>query len=58
MNLGGLDAQRVVSRLEPEASACVEHALQAGPGDLCSFAPALDVAASEQAELEVRLFQS
>ena len=58
MNLGGLEAQRVVSRLEAEAAACVKHALQAGPIDLCSFAPMLDVAASEQAGLEVRLFQS
>ena len=58
MRLGGLDAQRVVSRLDGEAAACVAHALQAGPIDLCSFAPGLDVAAAEQPGLEVRLFQS
>jgi urease accessory protein len=58
MKLGGLDAQRVVARLEGEAAACIAHALQAGPDDLCSFAPMLDVAAAEQGRLEVRLFQS
>ncbi len=58
MRLGGLDAQRVVSRLESDAAACVVRARTAGPGDLCSFAPSLDVAAAEQATLEVRLFQS
>ena len=58
MKLGGLDAQRVVSRLETEAAACVAHALEASSDDLCSFAPMLDVAAAEQPGLEVRLFQS
>ncbi len=58
MRLGGLEAQRVVSQLEAEAAKCVAHALQAGPDDLCSFAPGLDVAAAEQPTLEVRLFQS
>ena len=58
MRLGGLDAQRVVSRLEAEAAACVARALQAGVDDLCSFSPGLDVAAAEQPELDVRLFQS
>ncbi|WP_407570145.1 urease accessory protein UreF [Deinococcus altitudinis] len=58
MRLGGLDAQRVVSRLEAEAAACVQRALEAGPGDLGSFAPELDVAAAEQEGLDVRLFQS
>ncbi len=58
MKLGGLDAQRVVSRLETEAAACVSRALEATPIDLCSFAPVLEVAAAEQPGLEVRLFQS
>lgn len=58
MRLGGLDAQRVVSSLEDEAACCVQWALTATPDDLCSFAPALDVAAAEQATLDVRLFQS
>lgn len=58
MRLGGLDAQRVVSRLETEAERCVQRALTAAPDDLCSFAPVLDVAAAEQATLDVRLFQS
>ena len=58
MKLGGLDAQRVIARLEAEAAACVEHALEASSEDLCSFAPMLDVAAAEQPGLEVRLFQS
>ncbi len=58
MRLGGLEAQQTVSRLETQAAACIERALTAGPDDLCAFAPLLDVAASEQAELEVRLFQS
>lgn len=58
MKLGGLEAGRVVSSLEKEAAACVEHALSCGSDDLCSFAPLLDVAASEQAGLDVRLFQS
>ncbi len=58
MKLGGLDAQRVVSRLEVDAAACVSRALEAGSDDLCSFAPMLDVAAAEQTGLEVRLFQS
>ncbi|MGY2894203.1 urease accessory protein UreF [Deinococcus sp. UYEF24] len=58
MRLGGLEAQRVVSRLEREAAACVAHALSAGPDDLCSCSPTLDVAAAEQESLEVRLFQS
>lgn len=58
MRLGGLDAQRVVSRLETEAAACVQRALEAGPGDLSGFAPELDVAAAEQEALDVRLFQS
>jgi urease accessory protein len=58
MKLGGLDAQRVVSRLQPVAAACIAHALVASSDDLCSFAPVLDVAAAEQGQLEVRLFQS
>lgn len=58
MKLGGLDAQRVVSRLETDAAACVSRALEASSDDLCSFAPMLDVAAAEQPGLEVRLFQS
>ena len=58
MRLGGLDAQRVVSRLETEAERCVQRALTAAPDDLCSFAPLLDLAAAEQPDLEVRLFQS
>ena len=58
MRLGGLEAQRVVSRLEVEATTCVEYALSAGPDDLRSFAPLLDMAAAEQPGLEVRLFQS
>ena len=58
MRLGGLEAQRVVSRLEGEAESCVVRALTATPDDLCSFAPLLDIAAAEQPGLDVRLFQS
>ena len=58
MKLGGLDAQRCARLAEVAATACVERALKAGPGDLGGFSPLLDIAASEQQGLEMRLFQS
>ncbi|GGJ84585.1 urease accessory protein UreF [Deinococcus aquiradiocola] len=58
MRLGGMDAQRAVSDLDGAALACVRAALTVTPDDLGGFAPTLDVAACEQASLDVRLFQS
>ncbi|WP_425146091.1 urease accessory protein UreF [Deinococcus sp.] len=58
MKLGGLEAQRVAAHLEGEALACVARALGAGPDDLGGFSPALDIAASEQEKLPLRLFQT
>ncbi|WP_293911004.1 urease accessory UreF family protein [Deinococcus sp.] len=58
MKLGGLEAQRAARLAEAAAGACIERALVAGPGDLGGFSPLLDIAASEQAGLETRLFQS
>lgn len=56
--LGGLEAQQVLAGLHPLAAAAVEQALAAGLDDLCSFTPALDLAARRQSELSLRLFQS
>ncbi|MEF2277308.1 urease accessory UreF family protein [Deinococcus sp. YIM 134068] len=58
IKLGGLDAQRAARLAEEVAWRCVQDALQATPADLCSFSPLLDLAASEQAGLESRLFQT
>ena len=58
MKLGGLEAQRAARLAETAAEACIEGALQAGLDDLGGFSPLLDIAASEQAGLESRLFQS
>ncbi|WP_189091239.1 urease accessory protein UreF [Deinococcus ruber] len=58
MKLGGLEAQSVAARLEADALACVQRALSAGTDDLGGFSPALDIAASEQPGLPMRLFQS
>ncbi len=56
--LGGLEAQRIVSSLEPVILETVEHALIAQREDIQGFTPALDIAARAQFDLPVRLFQS
>jgi urease accessory protein len=56
--LGGLEAQRIVSNLEPVILETIELALIAQPEDIQSFTPALDIAARAQFDLPVRLFQS
>lgn len=58
MRLGGLEAQRCAAACEPQALACIGAALRAVPKDLGGFSPLLDLAASEQPELESRLFQT
>lgn len=58
MKLGGLDAQRCAHLCEEAAQTCIENALSATPDDLAGFSPLLEIAASEQAELESRLFQT
>ncbi len=58
MKLGGLDAQRAARLAEDAAQACIRNALSAGADDLGGFSVLLDIAASEQAGLESRLFQS
>lgn len=58
MKLGGLDAQRCARQCEAAAQACIRAALTTTPDDLGGFSPLLDLAASEQAGLESRLFQS
>lgn len=58
MKLGGLDAQRCASACEDSAQTCIHAALTATPDDLCTFTPLLDLAASEQAGLDARLFQT
>jgi urease accessory protein len=58
MKLGGLEAQRAARLAETAAVACIEGALEAGLNDLGGFSPLLDIAASEQAGLDMRLFQS
>nr|WP_246580940.1 urease accessory UreF family protein [Deinococcus aestuarii] len=58
LRLGGLDAQRAARLAEDVAARCVRDALHATPADLCSFCPLLDIAASEQAGLDSRLFQT
>jgi urease accessory protein len=56
--LGGLEAQRIVSNLEPMILETIDHAMHAQPEDIQSFTPALDIAARAQFDLPVRLFQS
>jgi urease accessory protein len=56
--LGGLEAQRIVSKLEPVILETLELALIAQPEDIQSFTPVLDIAARAQFDLPVRLFQS
>jgi urease accessory protein len=56
--LGGLEAQRIVSSLEPVILETIDLALIAEPEDIQSFTPALDIAARAQFNLLVRLFQS
>ena len=58
LKLGGLDAQRAARLTENAAARCIRDALHATPADLCGFSPLLDIAASEQAGLESRLFQT
>ncbi|WP_309571432.1 urease accessory UreF family protein [Deinococcus sp.] len=58
MKLGGLDAQRCAAACETAAHDCIRFALNASADDLCTFTPLLDLAASEQATLESRLFQT
>ena len=57
-SLGGLEAQKVVSLLEPRVESAVEFALEATLEDLGGFTPGLDWAAAVQQTLELRLFQS
>ncbi|SMB78719.1 urease accessory protein UreF [Deinococcus hopiensis] len=58
MKLGGLEAQRCARLCGDAAQTCVENALAASPDDLAGFSPLLDIAASEQAGLDSRLFQT
>jgi len=58
MKLGGLDAQRCARLCGEAAQTCIENALTATLDDLAGFSPLLDIAASEQAGLESRLFQT
>ncbi|BDP44270.1 hypothetical protein DAETH_42390 (plasmid) [Deinococcus aetherius] len=58
MKLGGLDAQRCARQCEDAARTCIGAALTATSDDLAGFSPLLDIAASEQAGLESRLFQT
>lgn len=58
MKLGGLDAQRAARLAENTAQACIQHSLKAVPDDLGGFSLLLDIAASEQAGLDSRLFQT
>jgi len=58
MKLGGLDAQRAARLAEETAQRCVQDALRATADDLGGFSPLLDIAASEQAGLDSRLFQT
>jgi len=58
MKLGGLDAQRAARLAEETAQRCIQDALRASADDLGGFSPLLDIAASEQACLDSRLFQT
>ena len=58
MKLGGLDAQRATRLAENTARHCIQNALNDELDDLGGFSPLLDIAATEQAGLESRLFQT
>ncbi len=56
--IGQLDGQRILSTLRPLLIELAARAAAAGGDDLWSFAPALEIAGCQHAELDMRLFRS
>jgi urease accessory protein len=56
--LGQVEGQRLLWGLGPLIERLSREALQAGPDDLWSFAPGLEIAGMRHARLEARLFRS
>jgi urease accessory protein len=56
--LGQLDGQRVLGAIRPRIARLAAVAAAAGPGEMWSFTPALELAGLRHATLETRLFRS
>lgn len=58
LRIGQTEGQRVLWALHPIIARLAEEAARRDPADLCSFAPALEIAGMRHEELEARLFRS
>jgi urease accessory protein len=56
--LGQLEGQRVLAAMRPRIARLASAAAAAGPSDMWSFTPALEIAGLVHATLEMRLFRS
>jgi len=56
--LGQLAGQRILASVRPLCGRLAQEAQVAGPEDIWSFAPAMEIAAMRHATLEARLFRS
>jgi urease accessory protein len=56
--LGQLAGQRIVWNARPLIAACAAEAQDKHEADMCSFAPALEIASMRHALLDARLFRS
>jgi urease accessory protein len=58
LRIGQTEGQRVLWALHPTIARVAEEATRRDPADLCSFAPAIDIAGMRHERLEARLFRS
>lgn len=58
LRIGQTEGQRVLWVLHPTIARLAEEAARRDPADLCSFAPALEIAGMRHERLEARLFRS
>ena len=58
IQLGQLDGQRVLAAMRPRIARLAAAAAAAGPDDMWSFTPALEIAGLVHATLDMRLFRS
>jgi urease accessory protein len=56
--IGQLDGQRALAAMRPRIARLAAEAATAGPDDLWSFAPGLEIAGWAHGQLEMRLFRS